>query len=963
MLITVLLITGIAFITVHLGKSPDVKITASSSDTSGDTSSTADVPAIITDYETASSSKILPESFRALSIVPEADFITGDFETTATAIKELIDEGNRDRFNAVNLLINKEKVILADSEFGDSRCDGILGYVHEITHRNGMTLALTVDISDLAPDFARNSTAVDRVCKFISSDAIVNNCDMLIISGYGTDDIGVPAAKIDEMMKTIYGEVAAKSEKLPVGVDCGEYLYSSDDSGAITLKNTFHSDVKKWSEENYCDFLLVSNYCSTDIDSSFKSRLNYWKTAAANSKIYYRLSYTMAMEGVVGFEKTDQMVRQLMALEEAGINDFIFDSAKAYYDDMSERRESVKKYISGQINKDFITTELSVTSPESKRITVYEDTIPFKGASDPQFALYLNGEVLERNELGYFSLDIKLSKGKNTFTLEHKGVSTTYTVTYAKTVIKSFSPSNAPQELAGGTTVIANVEALAGSKVTAEFNGEKIEMTENKVIDVATDEVSEYSNYSAKFVMPISYVKDQTLGKITFTAVSDFGTENKSSGNITVLKSDKSDDPTQKLPEGGNYIDVGNVYVAEVVTYQAETFNANDDGDWSRPTNNYLPKGTVDYCTPTATVLAASNTEMRTLRFGRMMYTTHDGFQNIKVYEGNLPNTNKITVQDTSFVDKYTQITFGTEWKAPFTLDLLDQKYNCEGGQSDRDYRISSATYDHVDITFCYANEVEGTVTISPDDPVFSSAEWIKNTSDHTLRLHLKRTGEFYGWTADYNSSGMLVFKFLHPAAITKADNIYGYSLKGITVAIDVGHGGSDEGAHGYLKDYPEAYLNLMLANKLKAELESMGATVYMNRTSDKTLTRVERITSLKAANPDLCISIHRNAVSNTAPRGYSAYHFNGFSSNAAKAIFNATMESGPYEVSKWTGLKWHNYYVLRGVTDCPFVLTENGFVSNSDEYQQLLDDAFNNKAAIALAQGVVDYFRSIQFS
>lgn len=51
-------------------------------------------------------------------------------------------------------------------------------------------------------------------------------------------------------------------------------------------------------------------------------------------------------------------------------------------------------------------------------------------------------------------------------------------------------------------------------------------------------------------------------------------------------------------PNGGRYMNVGSGYIAEIVEYNAETFDGNvsdaslKDGsvDWSRPTNNYLPR-------------------------------------------------------------------------------------------------------------------------------------------------------------------------------------------------------------------------------------------------------------------------------------------------------------------------------------------------------------------------------------
>lgn len=55
-----------------------------------------------------------------------------------------------------------------------------------------------------------------------------------------------------------------------------------------------------------------------------------------------------------------------------------------------------------------------------------------------------------------------------------------------------------------------------------------------------------------------------------------------------------------------------------------------------------------------------------------------------------------------------------------------------------------------------------------------------------TLRLHLKRTGSFYGYSMKYNADGSLTISL---------KNSEGTSLSGYTIMLDAGHGGSDPGA------------------------------------------------------------------------------------------------------------------------------------------------------------------------
>ena len=156
-----------------------------------------------------------------------------------------------------------------------------------------------------------------------------------------------------------------------------------------------------------------------------------------------------------------------------------------------------------------------------------------------------------------------------------------------------------------------------------------------------------------------------------------------------------------------------------------------------------------------------------------------------------------------------------------------------------------------MDITFCYATVFNGTVTIPENNPLFKSAQLTQNGADCTLRLYLKKTGAFFGWDAYYNENDQLCFSFLEPAAVSKADNAYGVDLTGVTVMIDVGHGGVDGGATGTDEEgtrWSESGRNMDLAYALRDELESIGATVIFNREGKVTLTVDERIQILKNA-------------------------------------------------------------------------------------------------------------------
>ncbi|MBO7520062.1 MAG: N-acetylmuramoyl-L-alanine amidase, partial [Clostridia bacterium] len=284
-----------------------------------------------------------------------------------------------------------------------------------------------------------------------------------------------------------------------------------------------------------------------------------------------------------------------------------------------------------------------------------------------------------------------------------------------------------------------------------------------------------------------------------------------------------------------------------------------------------------------------------------------------------------------------------------------------------QDYRITDYTCSYIDITFCYAtvfkNHKGGKLpfTVSKDDPVFKSVKLIKNKSDCTLRLTFKKKGGFYGWDASYNKNGELCFDFLIPRTIESADNDYGVDLNGAVVLLDVGHGGKDPGAGGLSpKKHNEAIQNLILANKIKAELEKIGANVVMTRTGNTTCASDQKLKILRDFKPDYCLAIHHDSSTSSSQNGFCAYYFQPISKNAANYIKNETAKTKSTIYKKVYGLKWHTYYMVRS-TACPVVLTENGYISNSFDYKNIISDKQNTLKAKSLTQGIVDYFKAIQ--
>ena len=616
------------------------------------------------------------------------------------------------------------------------------------------------------------------------------------------------------------------------------------------------------------------------------------------------------------------------------------------------------------------STPLNITYPQSEKITVSKPLFTFVGTCDAEEPLTLNGEPVIPAEDGSFSYEVTLKKGENLFTFSHKGEEVTYNVNYQFILAKSISPSGS-KTYAAGAIFSVNMVAQTGSTVKATFGGKTVTLTpDNATVN------GDFVTYKGKFAMPTGASGDKSAGKITFKATLGSETKTMTSGTITCKKTGKVKKSNAAVtPSGGKYMNVGSGYVAEIVCHTAETFTGKVGSkksiDWSRPTNNYLPAGTVDYCASSNITYKAKSTTKKyvTMRAGYRVYTDklNTPLPKIKVtkqYAGTLPDHNEISVLSYKKDGSHMVLKLGCLWKAPFYFKMAPQSYINTKVQ---DYRVTEITCDHIDITFCYAtvfNNLKGgklPFTVAKDDPLFKSVKLIKSKSDCTLRLTLKKKGGFYGWDASYNKNGELCFDFLIPRTVKKAKNSYGVDLNGAVILLDVGHGGKDGGASGLSpKKHNEAIQNLFLANKIKNELAKIGANVVMTRTENVTRTSDQKLQIIRKVKPDYCLAVHHDSADKSSPNGFCAYYFQPMSKYAADCVRKETAKTGKTIYKKTEKLKWHTYYMLRA-SNCPVVLTENGFISSPYDYKNIVSGKMNTLKAQAITKGIVDYFKSIQ--
>ena len=189
-------------------------------------------------------------------------------------------------------------------------------------------------------------------------------------------------------------------------------------------------------------------------------------------------------------------------------------------------------------------------------------------------------------------------------------------------------------------------------------------------------------------------------------------------------------------------------------------------------------------------------------------------------------------------------------------------------------------------------------------------------------------------------------------------------TLLGKTIYLDPGHGGIDSGTT-YKKIY-EKDINLVLCKKLKASLESIGATVYLTRETDKDLALnnaknrkrsdlINRAYLINKTKPDMYISIHLNYLSNSKYKGLQIFYNKKNKENEQIALsLTKYIKEKTYNVRV---PKFNNtYYMYRNITE-PGVLIEVGFLSNPDDRYRLTHEEYQDKLISNLTYGINKYF------
>lgn len=202
-----------------------------------------------------------------------------------------------------------------------------------------------------------------------------------------------------------------------------------------------------------------------------------------------------------------------------------------------------------------------------------------------------------------------------------------------------------------------------------------------------------------------------------------------------------------------------------------------------------------------------------------------------------------------------------------------------------------------------------------------------------------------------------------------KLVNVSGNIKEEKVILVDAGHGGADSGMVG-VDGLKEKGINLEISVKLKKVLEKRGYTIIMTREEDKGLYEENtknmkaqdlqnRIAMIKEYKPLLAVSIHQNSYSDPAVKGPQVFFYEDSEKGKRLALVIQEKMNQQLEIQRPRAAKGNRTYYLLKRSESVINIVECGFLTNPDEAGLLQKDDYQQKVALAIADGIDEYLAS----
>ncbi len=263
-----------------------------------------------------------------------------------------------------------------------------------------------------------------------------------------------------------------------------------------------------------------------------------------------------------------------------------------------------------------------------------------------------------------------------------------------------------------------------------------------------------------------------------------------------------------------------------------------------------------------------------------------------------------------------------------------------------------------IDVDFFGAHNAATWISHRPTAKAVREVTVRQVATDHVrvrVELHARQLWG-YQWSVTNNAFRLTVRR---PPLLASAPES---PLKGLTIALEPGHGGSNSGAGG-VSGTQEKDINRMAVAELARQFQAAGAQTVIVRPDDEAVPLSERTRRAIAANANVFISVHANSAGHT--RGYlsvsgtSTYYKWSFSRDLAEAIHARLLADT--QLNDFGNVGNFNYYPIRQNTWMPSMLVEQAFMSNPEDEAKMLDPDFRRTMMRAVVRGTQDWLQNMR--
>ena len=219
---------------------------------------------------------------------------------------------------------------------------------------------------------------------------------------------------------------------------------------------------------------------------------------------------------------------------------------------------------------------------------------------------------------------------------------------------------------------------------------------------------------------------------------------------------------------------------------------------------------------------------------------------------------------------------------------------------------------------------------------------------DDVFRIHIElKHYQHWGYFIYYQEKALTVRIKRQPEKL-KTKNLF--------IAVDAGHGGTNNGATGVTSQILEKDYTLKIAKELEKYLVKKKIKVFMTRTEDVELTMIDRTLMLREQDPDILISIHLNSSGKPEIKGASTYYrYIGFRP-LSQAILKKMLELKLDDFGNIGGFN----FTLSGPTEYPNCLVEVAFLSNAEDEKRILNTKFHKDVAKKIYDGIDAWAKAV---